>query len=125
MGASAIRLTIGEIAHDRSIRTIEEASRGVLLGRDAFSSGVIRSGTIDAALRALDNFRRIIDGYGVTKVRAVATSAAREARNIDLFLDRIQRRTAITFEIIDEAEETRLVFLAVRHALKRRAPLRA
>ena len=125
MGASAIRLVIGEIAQHRSIRKIEEASRGVLLGRDAFSAGLIRSGTIDSALDALDNFRRIIDGYGVTRVRAVATSAAREARNIDLFLDRIQRRTGIAFEIIDEAEETRLVFLAVRQALRRRAPLRA
>jgi exopolyphosphatase/guanosine-5'-triphosphate,3'-diphosphate pyrophosphatase len=125
MGASAIRLVIGEIAQNRSIRKIEEASRGVLLGRDAFSSGLIQSGTIDAALGALDNFRRIIDGYGVTKVRAVATSAAREASNIDLFLDRIQRRAGISFEIIDEAEETRLVFLAVKQALRRRAPLRA
>ena len=34
MGASAIRLVVGEIAPNRSIRTIEEASRGVLLGRD-------------------------------------------------------------------------------------------
>src|SRR5262245_30336730 len=125
MGASAIRLVIAEIAASKSIRTIEEASRGVLLGRDTFSSsGMIRSGTIDAALAALDSFRRIIDGYGVIQVRAVATSAVREARNVDVFLDRIQRRTGIAFAIIDEAEESRLAFLAVKQALGRRAPLR-
>ena len=65
MGASAIRLVVAEIAPNRSIRTIEEASRGVLLGRDTFSSGVIRSQTVDAALAALEKFRRVIDGYGV------------------------------------------------------------
>jgi len=124
MGASAIRLVVGEIASNRSIRTIEEASRGVLLGRDTFSSGAIRSRTIDAALAALENFREIIDGYGVTEIRAVATSAVREARNVDLFLDRIQRRTGIAFEIIDEAEESRMVFLAVKQEFKRRAALR-
>ncbi|HMF96265.1 MAG TPA: HD domain-containing protein [Vicinamibacterales bacterium] len=125
MGASAIRLVIGEIAGGQPIRTIEEASRGVLLGRDSFSaSGVIRSKTIDAALSALENFRQIIDGYGVREIRAVATSAVREARNVDVFLDRIQGKTGIAFEILDEAEESRLLFLAVKQALRRRAALR-
>jgi exopolyphosphatase/guanosine-5'-triphosphate,3'-diphosphate pyrophosphatase len=124
MGASAIRLVVAEIGQDRSIRLIEEGSRGVLLGRDTFSSRAIRSPTIDAAVSALENFRRIIDGYGVRRVRAVATSAVREARNVDLFLDRIQRRTGIAFEIINEAEESRLLYLATRRALARRAPLR-
>ena len=124
MGASAIRLVVAEIGPNRSIRTIEEASRGVLLGRDTFSSGAIRSQTVDAALAALENFRRIIDGYGVKRVRAVATSAVREARNVDVFLDRIQGRTGIAFEIINEAEESRLVFLAVQRTLGRNAALR-
>jgi exopolyphosphatase / guanosine-5'-triphosphate,3'-diphosphate pyrophosphatase len=124
MGASAIRLVIAEVAPNRSIRTIEEASKGVLLGRDTFSSGAIRSRTADAALAALQNFRRVIDGYGVKHVRAVATSAVREARNGDMFLDRIQGRTGIAFEIINEAEESRLVFLAVRRTLGRSAALR-
>ena len=125
MGASAIRLVIGEMTPGEPIRTIEEASRGVLLGRDTFSSGgVIRSKTTDSALAALDGFRQIIDSYGVTHIRAVATSAVREARNVDLFLDRIQRRTGIAFEILDEAEESRLVFLAVKQTLRQRADLR-
>ena len=75
MGASAIRLLVAEIDQKRAIRTIEEASRGVLLGRDTFSNGAIRSDTVDAALEALEGFRRIMDTYGVTDVRAVATSA--------------------------------------------------
>src|SRR5215471_5441596 len=107
MGASAIRLIIAEIGADRSIRTIEEASRGILLGRDTFSSGAIRSKTIDATLAALGNFRHLIDGYGVQETRAVATSAVREARNVDIFLDRIRGRTGIEFDIINEAEESR------------------
>jgi len=41
-----------------------------------------------------------------------------------MFLDRIQGRTGIAFEIINEAEESRLVFLAVRRTLGRSAALR-
>ncbi|HXE79235.1 MAG TPA: Ppx/GppA phosphatase family protein [Vicinamibacterales bacterium] len=121
MGASAIRLVIAELPADGPIRVIEEASRGVLLGRDTFSSGAIRSRTVDAAIEAVLAFREIIDSYDVDEVRAVATSAVREARNGDMFLDRIQGRTGITFEVINEAEETRLVFLAVRQTLARHA----
>jgi exopolyphosphatase/guanosine-5'-triphosphate,3'-diphosphate pyrophosphatase len=124
MGASAIRLVVAEITANRSVRTIEEASRGVLLGRDTFSAGAIRSKTIDAALAALEDFRSVIDGYGVHEMRAVATSAVREARNGDVFLDRVQGRTGIAFEIINEAEESRLVFLAVRQMLGRSAAVR-
>jgi exopolyphosphatase/guanosine-5'-triphosphate,3'-diphosphate pyrophosphatase len=125
MGASAIRLVVAEIDAKRAVRVIEDASRGVLLGRDTFSGGAIRSQTADAALDALDGFREIMDGYGVTDVRAVATSAVREARNADMFLDRIEGRTGIRFEIINEAEESRLVFLAVRHALRRHTAFKA
>ena len=125
MGASAIRLVVAEIDAKRSVRVIEEASRGVLLGRDTFSGGAIRSQTVDAALEALDGFRHIMNGYGVVDIRAVATSAVREARNADMFLDRIHGRTGIRFEIINEAEESRLVYLAVRDALRRHPAFKA
>jgi exopolyphosphatase/guanosine-5'-triphosphate,3'-diphosphate pyrophosphatase len=121
MGASAVRLVVAEILADRSIRTIEEASRGILLGRDSFSTGVIQAKTIAAVGSALDNFRHIMDSYGTTRVRAVATSAVREAKNADLFLDQVQRRTGIAFDIINEAEESRLVLLAAKQLLGRRA----
>ncbi|MGE3957668.1 MAG: hypothetical protein AB7H96_13185 [Vicinamibacterales bacterium] len=125
MGATAIRLVIAEIAADRRVKVLEQASRGVLLGRDAFSGqSVIKPRTADSAFTALDGFRHIMDGYGVTEVRAVATSAVREARNGDLFLDRVRARTGLSFEIINEAEEARLLYLAVRESLGRHPALK-
>ena len=70
-----LRLVIAEVGADGSIRPIEEASRGVLLGRDTFSTGVIRSATIDSALGALEGFSHLLKNYGVTRVRAVATDS--------------------------------------------------
>jgi len=124
MGASAVRLVVAEILGDRSIRVIEEASRGILLGRDTFSSGLIPARTTDATIAALEGFHQLIQSYGVEDIRAVATSAVREAQNSDVFLDRIQERTGISFEMINEAEESRLLFLAVRRALGTRPEFR-
>jgi exopolyphosphatase/guanosine-5'-triphosphate,3'-diphosphate pyrophosphatase len=125
MGASAVRLVVAEVLPNRTIRTIEEASRGNRLGRDTFSSGVIHARTIEAVVSAVENFRRIMDGYGTLRVRAVATSAVREAKNADVFLDRVQQRTGIAFEIINEAEESRLVLLAAEQLLGRRTEFRS
>jgi exopolyphosphatase/guanosine-5'-triphosphate,3'-diphosphate pyrophosphatase len=117
MGASAVRLTIAEPDPDGGLRILEEASRGVLLGKDTFTHGRITAPTMEAALKVLAGFRRLLDTYGVKRVRAVATSALREASNRDTFLDRVRLRTGFDVEVIEGTEENRLTHLAVRNAL--------
>ena len=114
MGASAIRLVVAEMKPGEPMRILEEASRGVLLGKDTFTSGRLGAATVEATLKALEGFRRIMDAYGVVRYRAVATSAVREAGNRDTFLDRVRLRTGIDVEVIDGSEENRLTYLAVR-----------
>src|SRR5262245_42249233 len=81
VGASAMRLIVAQHLPGERPQVLEEASRGVLLGRDTFTGGRIGAKTVDASVRALNAFRRMMDDYGVTRVRAVATSAVREAAN--------------------------------------------
>ena len=127
MGASAIRLVVAEIDPKRS----DPHHRGGVARRAARARHVLgrRDPLADRSTprsTALEGFRRIMDGYGVDAACA-RSPRARSARRAtrDMFLDRIQRRTGIAFEIINEAEESRLVFLAVRHALRRHAALQA
>jgi exopolyphosphatase/guanosine-5'-triphosphate,3'-diphosphate pyrophosphatase len=117
MGASAIRLLVADAAPDGTLRILEEASRGVLLGKDTFTDGRIKAPTMQATVRVLKGFRRIMEGYGVVHCRAAATSAVREAINRDTFLDRVRLRTGIEVEVIDGPEENRLTYLAVREVL--------
>jgi exopolyphosphatase/guanosine-5'-triphosphate,3'-diphosphate pyrophosphatase len=118
MGASAIRLVVAEVRPGAPIAIVEEASRGVLLGKDTFTSGKLGPATVEATLKAIEGFRRIMDTYGVIRYRAVATSAVREAQNRDSFLDRIRLRTGLEVEVIDGSEENRLTYLAVRERLR-------
>ena len=118
LGASAIRLVVAEVQTGQPARILEEVSRGVLLGKDTFTSGRLGPATIEATLKALEGFRRIMDGYGVVRYRAVATSAVREAQNRDTFLDRVRLRTGIDVEVIDGSEENRLSYMAVREVLR-------
>src|SRR5262249_26639325 len=93
LGASAIRLLVAELPAGAAPRILEEASRAVQLGKDTFGGGRLGAPTIEATLRALEGFRRIMDSYGVVRYRAVATSAVREAANRDTFIDRVRLRT--------------------------------
>jgi exopolyphosphatase/guanosine-5'-triphosphate,3'-diphosphate pyrophosphatase len=99
-------------------RVLEEASRGVLLGKDTFTHGRLGAATVEATLKVLEGFRRIMDTYGVVRYRAVATSAIREAANRETFLDRVRLRTGVEMEVIDGSEENRLTYLAVRETLR-------
>ncbi|HUG54835.1 MAG TPA: Ppx/GppA phosphatase family protein, partial [Vicinamibacteria bacterium] len=117
MGASAVRLVVAEAPPDGPPHVLEEVSRGVLLGKDTFTHGRLGAATIEATLKALEGFRRIMDTYGVLRYRAVATSAVREATNADAFLDRVRLRTGLDVEVIDGSEENRLTYVAVRERL--------
>jgi len=123
MGASAIRLVVAEAQPGEPVRILEEATRGVLLGKDTFTHGRIGAATVEATLKALEGFRRIMDDYGVVRYRAVATSAVREAQNSDAFLDRVRLRTGLDVEVIDGSEENRLTYVAVRETLRDHAAL--
>jgi exopolyphosphatase / guanosine-5'-triphosphate,3'-diphosphate pyrophosphatase len=118
IGASAVRLLVAEAQPGQPPVILEEASKGVLLGYDTFKNNRLGTKTIEAALRALEGFRRIIDTYGVVRYRAVATSAVREAQNRDTFLDRVKMRTGLDVEVIDGSEENRLTYIAVRDRLR-------
>jgi exopolyphosphatase/guanosine-5'-triphosphate,3'-diphosphate pyrophosphatase len=118
IGASAIRLLVAEAAEGREVLVLEDLSRGVLLGKDTFTSGRLGAASIEATLKALEGFRRVIEGCGVVHYRAVATSAVREAQNRDTFLDRVRLRTGIDVEVIDGSEENRLTYVAVRECLR-------
>jgi exopolyphosphatase/guanosine-5'-triphosphate,3'-diphosphate pyrophosphatase len=125
VGASAIRLVVAQYVPGEHPEILEEASRAVLLGRDTFSSGRISAATMDAAIRALVGFRAVMDSYGVSRVRAIATSAVREAGNAETFLDRIKVRTGFEVEMIDGSEESRLTYLGVADQLGAHAAMNA
>jgi len=73
----------------------------------------------DRTLSALHDFAREIERAGASRVRAVATSAVRDAVNGREFIDRVAAETGIRFEIIDGREEALLTLKGVVSGLGR------
>lgn len=117
VGSNAMRLIMGRLTYDDKLETLENLRLPVRLGQDAFSLKQIREETVQNALDAFIRFRKVADDHGVERIRAVATSAMREASNSDMLIDRIARTTGIEIEIISGEEEARLIHLAVANAI--------
>jgi len=119
IGSSAIRMEIAEISTDGRVTALENLKRAVPLGRDCFATGKIDRRTINLAIDVLRDFQNVLEPYGVRHIRAVATNAVREASNQELFVERVYMATDIAVDVITGAEESRLLYTAVRHAFAR------
>jgi exopolyphosphatase/guanosine-5'-triphosphate,3'-diphosphate pyrophosphatase len=120
IGTSAIRLAIGEIRSDGSIRTLDTLTQPVALGKDTFSQTRLSRATIESSVRVLRSYREVLGSYGIADqdVRCVATSAVREAQNRLAFRDRIYIATGFQVEALDTAEVSRVTFLGVQPTLQ-------
>ncbi len=121
IGATSIRMAIGEIDQDGSVRTLETLTQAVSLGKDTFSDRGIRKSTIEECVRVLKSYRKILEEYQIThpdSIRVVATSAVREARNRLAFIDRVYIATGLQVDPIDEAEVNRVTYLGVQPYLQ-------
>jgi len=117
VGANALRMVIAEVLPDGRIEQLEQLRRAVRLGQDTFRRGQLGAESMQAAVAILRDYRQLLDLYRAELIRAVATSAVREASNGDTFLDRIFMATGLQLEVIDPAEESRLTVSAVREAI--------
>lgn len=117
IGSNALRMVIAEVLPGGKIEVLERLQRAVRLGQDAFRRGRLGVQAMRAAVSVLRDYRQLLKLYDVERLRAVATSAAREASNADNFLDRILMATGINVEVIGTSEESRLTVSAVREAV--------
>src|SRR4051812_38408689 len=110
-------MVIADMTADGRIEVVDRVKEMVRLGRGAFSTGRLAPETMDLAARAVKNFWRLARARRVERLRAVATSAVREARNGASFVRRLRRETGLAVRVISGPEEARLIFRAARHAL--------
>jgi exopolyphosphatase/guanosine-5'-triphosphate,3'-diphosphate pyrophosphatase len=115
IGSNSLRMAIAEVLPDGRLEMLEQLQRAVRLGHDTFRRGRLRGQTMRAVVSILRDYRKLLDFYSVEEIRAVATSAVREASNSDTLLDRIFMSTGLGVEVIDTTEESRLTVSAFRH----------
>ncbi|MBI1853315.1 MAG: Ppx/GppA family phosphatase [Planctomycetes bacterium] len=118
VGSNSIHLLVVDVEKDGKIVPVDRERDMVRLGAHSLTRGSITEAASQIALRS---FRRLVElarHLEAERVVATGTSALRESRNRDEFVERALRETGVRIEILSGQEEARLVALAVNHAMR-------
>ena len=115
VGSNSCRLKIAKVAAHR-LKTLAEDREVTRLGASVFESGLISPEAMALTLRTLKRFQRAVQSHPVDRIRVVATSAMRDARNAAAFQAWVKAETGWNLEIISGLEEGRLIHLGVMGA---------
>jgi exopolyphosphatase / guanosine-5'-triphosphate,3'-diphosphate pyrophosphatase len=116
IGSNSFHMIIAEVT-GKSFSTIRKEREVIRLG--TWKEGeekIISEAEIDHAANILRRFRVLSDSHKA-KIKAVATSAVRDASNNREFIDKIYSRTGIKIEAVSGRREAELIFTGVKRAL--------
>lgn len=121
-GSNAMRLQVAAVDQPGSYRVIEQERKPVRLGHRVFETGKLDKVSRTEALDTLRRFKAAADRLKCTAVRAVATSAMREASDAASFIHQASE-VDVTLEILPEEEEARLISLGIMSGVKFDLPM--
>lgn len=123
-GSNALRLSVARAYSALDIEPLANERYSLRLGESVFLRHRFSEELFKKGVKAFRHFREIMEEFGVTRYRAVATSASREARNREAFVRQIKQKTGIALEVVSSTEESRLGRVAVLAALGPESPPR-
>jgi exopolyphosphatase / guanosine-5'-triphosphate,3'-diphosphate pyrophosphatase len=116
VGSNTIRFTVAEVQDDDTYRILDEEREMVRLGEKLDRTGRLSDAAVERALTAIGKMKAIADGFKITELRAIATSAVREAANGRAFTREVMRQHKVRIDVISGEEEAQLAFRsAARH----------
>ena len=81
VGRNSIHMMVAEARPDGHFIVLDREKEMVRLGERSLTTGRLQKSAMDRGLRTLKTFQSIATRHGVTRIRAVATSAVRETSN--------------------------------------------
>jgi exopolyphosphatase/guanosine-5'-triphosphate,3'-diphosphate pyrophosphatase len=117
IGTNSIHMIIVEATSWRSFNIVEREKEMVKLGVGVFASNYIGDRAFKLGIETINRYVKLANRLDVDEIITAATSAIREARNGEDFLNEVLATTGICPKIISGKEEARLIFLAVRNSI--------
>jgi exopolyphosphatase/guanosine-5'-triphosphate,3'-diphosphate pyrophosphatase len=107
IGSNSVRVVVYE-SQTRAPATLDNEKAICAIGRDMVTTGRLQADGCALALKSLARFRILADGLNVTAREAVATAAARDARNGAEFVTRAEAAWGAPVRVLSGEEEARL-----------------
>ena len=98
-------------------RTVAREMRIVRLGEGVDRHGVLGAGALQRVFVAVDEYAALLDAHDAGPRRFVATSAVRDAGNVEEFVPGIRSRLGVGVDVVTGEEEARLSFEGATRSL--------
>lgn len=112
IGTNSVKLLVGDV-RGAEVVPVLELSRQTRLGRGFYPHRRLQPGPVNETAATVAAFGRRAREAGATAVRALATSAAREALNPERLLEAVRAAAGLEVEIIPGEQEARWGFVGV------------
>lgn len=116
VGSNSIHMLIVDIESVHSFTIIASEKEQVRLAASIDADGNLTTDALNKAILVLKRMKEVADSLKA-QIRAVGTSALREAKNSPDFVAKLYKKTGIDVEVISGHEEARLVYLGVQQGL--------
>jgi len=113
LGTNTFNVIVADVTAE-GFQVIHSSKEGVALGMGGINEGIIAPEAVKRALKAFKAFMNICVKYQVFSVRAIGTSALRDAKNSDELVSKVYRLYGVKIEIIDGLREAELIYKGVR-----------
>jgi len=112
IGTNSVKLLVADVlGHD--VRPVWEGSKQTRLGRGFYQAHILLPEAISATADAVADFSSSARTHGAVTVRAIATSAARDALNAYELKQAVHSRTGLQVQIISGEQEAEWAFQGV------------
>ncbi|MFZ1731319.1 MAG: Ppx/GppA phosphatase family protein [Bacteroidota bacterium] len=116
IGTNSFHLVIADVKSNGKFTVLSKDKEVVRLGEGMTDMKHLSTTAINRAMETLRRFKQLAQSMDAP-LRAVATSAVREALNRDVFIDRARNELGLEIEVVSGFEEARLIYLGVLQAL--------
>ena len=116
IGSNSLRLMVADVRPDGSYDLVDDEKVVTRLCRGTSRSDALEPEAIEETAGAVRTMKRIAEGLGVQRMRAVATCAVREAANRDVFLTRVRQVADLDVEVISGDAEAMYAHASVEAA---------
>jgi len=110
IGSNSGRVVVLEAGDDGALDVVDEMRAPLRLARALDFEGRLTAAAFETVISSVGDFLAVARGQGAEEIRAVGTSAMREAGNGGVLAELVRQRFGITVEIVDGPTEARYGF---------------
>ncbi|UZJ38978.1 Ppx/GppA family phosphatase [Prosthecochloris sp. SCSIO W1102] len=120
LGTNSFHMVIVEESEGKGIVEIDRVKEMICIGRGSISTKMLDEKAMEAGITTLKHFLVLASQHGVKQesIIAFATSAIREAKNRDVFLQRVRDEAGIKIKVVSGLEEAQFIYYGVRRAVR-------